>query len=207
VNVECARVCVCASTYSCRSSGCVHLAVCDPTDHMQAWSHHAGGILSTNYSASSQLCVDVTANRLDAGAWWNLIPCANGQPGPEEQFAFFGERIICAGSLLCSSADTPGTPPPPPPPPPTPPPSGQLMLTQVVVETLAVNAQYSPLPSYAYTTYASTIFTQLSSIPAPPPFFLLGTRSDRAIAPGARDSSLRSDVILSVAASERTSEN
>lgn len=142
-------------------SGCPHLTTCNASDSAQHWeltvqTENAGQIKSLDAGTCAGVsppgcCASVTANRKDAGAWLNAPPCT---AGAVNRFALVGTHLIEADTMLCAAA-TPGTAPPPSPPsPPSPPPPSPggrtAILSQIEVETLALNQPYSPMPFVAY---------------------------------------------------------
>ena len=157
------------------SSGCVHLAPCNATLSAQRWELTSDDSAGTNAGWLRSLdpstcggptppgcCAGVTANSGDAGAWLNDTPCG---PAPDQQqFGLIGTHLVDPLTMLCAAATpssnpppppspspSPSPPPTPPPPPPAPPlPPGVALLSQIQVETLALNQPYSPMPFQAY---------------------------------------------------------
>lgn len=145
-------------------SVCPHLVACNASDISQQWDFSTqngywGPVRSLDASAlvcsgpsPPGCCAGVTANRKDAGAWWNLGACSS-EPS-QQQFVLAGTHLIEIDSLLCAAAKPPHSVPSPSPAPPGPPgpPAPPMVATlgQIQVETLALNQPYSPLPFQAY---------------------------------------------------------
>jgi len=148
--------CLTAAGADATHAGCPRLVPCVAAAALQRWNltviaNNVGFLQSLDASTCDSpsppgCCATVTANRQDAGAWWNMGPC---RADWEEQFALVGQHLVDATSMLCASASS-GAAPPTPPLPPPPPPPGVATLSQILVETLAVNQPYSPLGFYSY---------------------------------------------------------